>query len=101
MKNASSFNFLFKCEFGLIIFFALACIFALENSSWHTPSIVLAFSFDFTKMASPQRNYSEPSLSQRRRLAETITSPRQLVESKGAVQSIHTSCFGNPHMRFK
>ena len=47
MKNASSFNFLFKCEFGLNMFFALACIFALENSSWHTPSIMLALSFDF------------------------------------------------------
>ena len=101
MKNASSFNFLFKCESGLNLFFAFACIIALVNSSLHPPLIVLAFSFDFTKMASPQRNYSEPSLSQRRRLAETITSPRQLVESKGAIQSIHTSCFGNPHMRFK
>ena len=55
MKNASSFNILFKCEFGLNIFFALACIIALENSFWHTPSIVLAFSFDFTKTSSPQR----------------------------------------------
>ena len=26
MKNASSFTILFKCKFGLIIFFALACI---------------------------------------------------------------------------
>ena len=39
MKNASSFNFLFKCEFGLNTFFALACIIAVENSSRHTPSI--------------------------------------------------------------
>ena len=101
MKNASLFNFLFKCESGLNTFLALACIFALVNSSLHPPLIVLAFSFDFTKMASPQRNYSEPSLSQRRRLAETITSPRQLVKSKGAVQSIHTSDSGNPHIRFK
>ena len=101
MKNASSFTILFKCKFGLNPFFALACIFAMENSFWHTPSIVLAFSFDFTKMASPQRNYSEPSLSQCRRLAETITSPRQLVESKGAVQSIHTRSSCNPHIRFK
>ena len=101
MKNVSSFNFLFKCEFGLFIFFAFACIIALVNSSLHPPLIVLAFSFDFTKMASPQRNYSEPSLSQCRRLAETITSPRQLVESKGAIQSIHTRSSGNPHIRFK
>ena len=55
------------------------------------PSNELAFSFDFTELPSPQRNYSEPSLSQRRALAISITSPRQLVESKGAVLSIHTS----------
>ena len=47
MKNASSFNFLFKCEFGLNIFFALACIIALENSSWHTSLIMMALSFAF------------------------------------------------------
>ena len=47
MKNASSFNFLFKCEFGLNIFFALACIIALEYSPWHTPSIEQALSFAF------------------------------------------------------
>jgi|GEM_PF-6137917 len=42
-------------------------------------------------MVSPQRNYSEPSLSQRRALAVSITSPRQLVEFKGAVQSVPKS----------
>ena len=47
MKNASSFNFLFKCKFGLNTFLALACIIALENSSWHTPSIMLTLSFAF------------------------------------------------------
>ena len=47
MKNASSFTILFKCEFGLNIFFALVCIIALENSSLNTPSIVLALSFAF------------------------------------------------------
>lgn len=47
MKNASSFNFLFKCESGLNTFFALVCIIALENSSLNTPSIVLALSFAF------------------------------------------------------
>ncbi len=47
MKNASSFTILFKCKFGLNPFFALACIFALENFSWHTPSIIQALSFAF------------------------------------------------------
>ena len=46
-------------------------------------------SFVFTEMASPQQNYSEPSLSQRRRLVIEMPSPRQLVESKGEVQYIH------------
>jgi hypothetical protein len=54
------------------------------------PSDVLAFSFDFTETPSPQRCYGEPSLSQRRALADSITSLRQLVKSKGAVQNIHT-----------
>ena len=40
-------------------------------------------------MASPQQNYSEPSLSQRRGLVIEMPSPRQLVESKGEVQYIH------------
>lgn len=47
MKNASSFTILFKCKFRLNTFFALACIIGLENSSWHTPSIMLALSFAF------------------------------------------------------
>ena len=46
-------------------------------------------SFVFTEMASPQQNYSEPSLSQRRRFVIEMPSPRQLVESKGEVQYIH------------
>ena len=50
------------------------------------PLIELVLSFDFTKMPSPQRFYSEPSLSQRRALAVSMTSPRQLVESKESVQ---------------
>ena len=54
------------------------------NSSF--PSIELVLSFDFTKMPSPQRFYSEPSLSQRRALAVSMTSPRQLVKSKESVQ---------------
>ena len=49
-------------------------------------------------MPSPQRNYNEPSPSQRRALAETITSPRQLVEFKGTVQLILTCVSDNPHM---
>jgi len=48
-------------------------------------SIQLNDSFAFTEAPSPQRKYSEPSLSQRRALGKSMTSPRQLVEFKGAV----------------
>ena len=61
-----------------------------------TPLIILDFSFAFTEMPSPQRNYSEPSLSKRRALAETITSPRQLVKSKGTFQSTPKCASVNP-----
>jgi len=53
------------------------------------PSIKLNFSFDFTEMSSPQRCHGEPSPSQRRALVIATPSLRQLVEFKGAVQSIH------------
>ena len=65
-----------------------------------SPLIILNFSFDSTKMSSPQRLHGEPSLSQRRALAVSITSPRQLVESKGTVQSIPKCGSGNPQMWF-
>ncbi|MBQ2200281.1 MAG: hypothetical protein II415_08285, partial [Bacteroidaceae bacterium] len=56
--------------------------------SWNSssPLMELVLSFDFTKMPSPQRFYSEPSLSQRRALVVSMTSPRQLVKSKDSVQ---------------
>ena len=50
-------------------------------------------------MPSPQRCHGEPSPSRRRALAETTTSPRQLVEFKGTVQLILTCVSDNPHMR--
>jgi len=74
---------------------------ALLGFYWYSPSIELNLSFDFTETSSPQRYHGEPSLSQRRALAETITSPRQLVKSKGAVQSIRTYDSDYPHMRFR
>ena len=61
-----------------------------------SPLIVLNLSFDFTETPSPQRNYSEPSPSQRRRLAKSMTSLRQLVKSKGTLQSIQTLGSDNP-----
>jgi hypothetical protein len=64
------------------------------------PLIFLTLSFGSTEMPSPQRNYSEPSLSQRRTLAVSITSPRQLVESKGAVGLRRTKGSVNPRKRF-
>ena len=100
MKNASTFNFLFKCEFGLNTFFALACIIALVNSSLLSPLIVLAFSFDFTKMASPQRNDNERSPSQRRALVNATPSARQLVEPSARRKPIQRNGSVNPHKRF-
>ena len=61
-----------------------------------SPLLVLNDSFDFTELSSPQRNDSEPSLLQRRALAVSITSLRQLVESKGTLQYIHTCTSDNP-----
>ena len=51
-------------------------------------------------MPSPQRYYSEPSLSQRRRLAISITSLRQLVKSKGTPQWIPKWVAIYPYMSF-
>ena len=64
-----------------------------------SPAVILKLSFDFTEMASPQRNYSEPSLSKRRAFAVAMTSLRQLVEFKGAVQIIPSCGSDNPLMR--
>ena len=58
----------------------------LLSLNWFSPFIEIVLSFDFTKMPSPQRFYSEPSLSQRRALVVSMTSPRQLVKSKESVQ---------------
>ena len=63
------------------------------------PSIKLDFSFEFTELSSPQRKYGEPSPSQRRRLVIETPSLRQLVESKGALQSIHKWASENPQKR--
>ena len=60
------------------------------------PLIPLNRSFDFTETPSPQRLHGEPSPSLRRRLAVAMASLRQLVEFKGAVQSIPTSGSENP-----
>ena len=64
------------------------------------PLIFLTLSFGSTETPSPQRNYSEPSLSQRRALAVSITKARQLVESKGTPQSIHKCGSDNTLKRF-
>ena len=60
------------------------------------PSIKLNVSFAFTETPSSQRLHGERSLSQRRTLAESMANARQLVESKGAVQSILTCDAENP-----
>ena len=50
-------------------------------------------------MPSLQRCHGEPSPSQRRTLAETITSPRQLVKSKGEAQYVLTRASNLTHTR--
>jgi hypothetical protein len=62
--------------------------------------IVLNFFFDSTETPSPQRLHGEPSPSQRRRFAKTMPSLRQLVESKGTLQSIHKCGSEKPIKRF-
>jgi len=65
-----------------------------------SPPIVLNFSFDFTETPSPHRCHGERSPSQRRALVIATPSLRQLVESKGQVQSIPKCAFENPQKRF-
>ena len=67
------------------------------NGTIHLNEVVV--SFDFTELSRAQRNYSEGSLSQRRRLGKSMANLRQLVESKGAVQSVHKFASDNPHIR--
>ena len=65
-----------------------------------SPLLILNFFFDFTEPSSPQRLHGEPSPSQRRRLAKSMTNLRQLVKFKGAFQSIHKCASKNPIKRF-
>ena len=58
------------------------------------------FSFDFTAISSPRRWHGEPSPSQHRRLAKSMTNLRQLVETKGAFQPIPKFSSENPQKRF-
>ena len=67
------------------------------NGTIHLNEVVV--SFDFTELSRVQRNYSEGSLSQRRRLGKSMANLRQLVEFKGAVQSVHKFASDNPHIR--
>ncbi len=82
-----------------ILSFAFTC--ALFRFYRYSPSILLNLSFAFTEISSSQRLHGERSLSQRRALAVSITSARQLVESKGAPQSIPKFASENPQIRFR
>ena len=88
--------FLFrKTQDRLSQYLSFTCPFALENNDpkrfeytdtllridKHFPLIELSRSFEFTEKSSSQRLHGEPSPSQRRRLAKSMTSLRQLVES--------------------
>ncbi len=65
-----------------------------------SPLILLNFSFDYTRMPSPHRFASEGSTSQRRGLGKSMTSPRQLVKSEGALRHIPIRVSENPLKRF-
>ena len=67
------------------------------NGIIHLNEVVV--SFDFTELSRVQRNYSEGSLSQCRRLDKSMTNLRQLVESKGKGQSIHFCASDDPIRR--
>ena len=54
----------------------------------------------YTDLSSPQRFYNEPSPSQRRRLVKSMTSLRQLVESKGTVGLRRAKGSVNPQISF-
>ena len=87
-------------------FFPLLALFfdyigSLLQSCKLSSPIELNFSFDFTEMPSPQRLHGEPSPSQRRRLAKSMTSLRQLVEFKGTLQSVHKCASNDPLRRFR
>ena len=87
-KASNVLTFSFDCTNAYLWFYRLS------------PLLLLNHFFAFTEMSSPQRNYSEPSPSQRRALAVSITSLRQLVEYKGEVQLIPTYVSDNPLKRF-
>ena len=85
---------------SIVLVFFFDCTGILLRLYCHSPLLVLNHFFDFTELSSPQRNYGEPSPSQRRRLAKSMTNLRQLVESKGEVQLIPTYVSDNPLKRF-
>jgi hypothetical protein len=81
-------HFSFHTSFFPLLTLSFDCAVVLLHSCRLSPSIELNVSFDFTEMPSPQRLHGEPSPSQRRRLVIETPSLRQLVESKGKLQSI-------------
>ena len=103
-----------KRKAGSVNITPFTCPFALENKDLkrfeyigillrvykHFPLIELSQSFEFTEKSSSQRLHGEPSPSQRRRLAKSMTSLRQLVKSKGEIQSIPKCASDNPIKRF-
>ena len=94
-------HFSLHTSFFLLLMLSFDCAGSLLQSFRFSSSIELNFSFDFTEMPSPQRLHGEPSPSQRRRLAKSMTSLRQLVKSKGTLQSVHKFASNDPLNRFR
>ena len=81
---------------GYLLTLSFECTVALLRLHCLIPLIGLRRVKGLTEMPSPHRCSGEPSLSQRRRLDDSMPSLRQLVELKGTLHFIPTCASDNP-----